>query len=204
MIVICAREESPFTYDEIVDLIHLAFLERLRQGLRFTCSDMSVEEFKERMEDGTVVVAYDEDNPHRLLGTMSTHTYKDSHDRPYGYLEYLAVHPSARYLGIASLLLDKCLAIECDGGAEYVLSDTAAGAKSSIKWHHKNGFVIYGYRSYSSTNYYSFLFRKQLIGRSKWDNDLYRLFHFLISFIKTRIKYTRTGEVRRWFSCLSR
>lgn len=199
MIALCTLEESPFTYEDVVDLIHVSFDERLNQGLNFTCSSMSVEEFKNKMSDGIVIVAFDNESD-QLLGTASTHIYKDKDNCVYGLNEYLAVHPSVKHRGIGSLLLNKRLSILQEQGAEYVISDTAVGAKSSVKWHLKNGFVIYGYRSFNSTNYYSYLFRKQLVGKSKWDNRFYRGFHFIISFLKTRIKYTRMGQIRRLFA----
>lgn len=200
---ICLLEESPFSYEDVVELIHLSFKERINQGLHFTCSYMSVEQFQAKMNDGLVIVAYNKESG-QLLGTASTHIYVDNCNHTYGYNEYLAVHPSVKHCGIGTLLLNKRLCILQERGAEYVISDTAVGAKSSVKWHLKNGFVIYGYRSFSGTNYYSYLFRKQLIGRSKWDIWLYRGIHFLVSFIKTRIKYTRTGRERRFFSLINK
>ena len=198
---LCLLEESPFSYEDVVGLIHLSFDERLSQGLHFTCSSMSVDQFREKMSDGLVIVAYEKVS-HQLLGTASTHLYKDKDGHLYGYNEYLAVHPSVKHCGIGTLLLNKRLSIMRERGAEYVISDTAVGAKSSVKWHLKNGFVIYGYRSYSSTNYYSYLFRRQLVGRSKWDSRFYRDYHFLVSFLKTRIRYTRMGKERRFWAFL--
>ncbi len=200
---LCLLEESPFTYEDVVELIHLSFVERLSQGLQFTCSSMTVEQFRGKMSDGLVIVAFNNDSG-QLVGTASTHIYKDKDDHLYGYNEYLAVHPSVKHQGVGTLLLKKRLSIIQERGAEYVISDTAVGAKSSVKWHLKNGFVIYGYRSFRNTNYYSYMFRKQLVGRSKWDNRIYRDLHFLISFVKTRIKYNRMGRERRLFAILHR
>ncbi len=197
-LIICRVEDSPFCSEDVVSLIHESFKERLDQGLCFTCSSITVEQFDEKMSDGITLVAYDDDSM-TLLGTASTHLYLDSGNKEYGYYEYMAVIPSAKRMGIGSRLLEESIINLKRQGAEYVISDTACGARSSVKWHLKNGFHIIALRSYSSTNYYSYIFRKQLVGKSRWDNCLYRNGRFVISYVKTKLKWSKDGSERFWF-----
>lgn len=200
-VIVCRIEDSPFSSEDVISLIHESFKERLDQGLRFTCSSITVKEFDEKMNDGITLVAYDTCS-NALLGTASTHLCVDSKNNRYGYNEYLAVIPSAKRLGIGSRLLEERISILKRLGAQYVMSDTACRAKSSVKWHLKNGFHIIALRSFRSTNYYSYIFRKQLIGKSEWDNCLYRNGRFVFSYVKTKLKWTRDGVERRWFRLL--
>ena len=51
--------EAPFSYDDVVELIHSSFEERLKQGLFFTCSSMTVDQFMNKTENSSVFVAWD-------------------------------------------------------------------------------------------------------------------------------------------------
>lgn len=202
-VTISRIEESPFSFEDVVNLIHDSFQERLKQGLAFTCSYITVDQFVSNTKNGIVIVAYDLES-HHLLGTLSGHLLSDSSNIFYAYIEYLAISEIAKRMGLASELLLKMQAIMTDLGAVYMISDTACGAKSSVKWHLKNGFRIIALRSYKSTNYYSYLFRKQLMGESEWENCFYRNGRFALSYVKTKLKWTKDGVERRWFSLLNK
>lgn len=182
---------SPFSYEDIADLLHLSFDEHIAEGLHFTCSSMTASTFREKTRDSIVLVAW---NPmdDSILGTMTVTVKKDNKQAVYGYLEYLAISPDAKRLGLGTRLLQACT--DCCIGGKYLLSDTATEAKSSVNWHLKNGFKIVGLESYASTNYYSYLFRKQIISPSKWDNNLYVRFHYLLSYIRCKLLKKSDGR----------
>ena len=78
--------QTNVTYQQIADLQHSAFQERLEQGLHFTSSSMTALQFEEKMKDGYVFVAIDT-NTDTLLGTVTIHIGTDSQSRcqAYGY-----------------------------------------------------------------------------------------------------------------------
>ena len=205
MIEVYTREEANVSYEQIVELMHDSFQERLGQGLHFTCSAMTVDEYKEKTKGGTIVVAIDTETK-ELLGTAMVRIHEDADGIKYGYHEYLAVSPKAKRLGVGTLLLEKrIIIIIINAGGQYVMSDTACGAQSSVNWHLKNGFLIYELKSYKSTNYFSYVFVKPLNNSvRKFSRNRVRL-HYCMSFIMTKTfckedgSYTTFGKLVRRF-----
>lgn len=187
-------EESPFSYDDIVVLLHESFEERLNQGLHFTCSYMTVGQFKERTNNSIVLVAWNQvcDG---ASGTVTLSLRKDKKGVIYGYHENLAINPVAKGQGVASLLQKACIEIIKDNGGEYEMSDTATKAVSSVQWHLKNGFKKIALRSFSSTNYYSVVFRKQIAHSFFWNSCLVMSLRFFISSLIIRIIYKEDGRL---------
>ena len=190
-IIIKYLPETNITFQQIADLQHSAFAERLEQGLRFTCSSMSAKQFEEKMEGGFVFVALNK-GLDELLGTVTIHKKKDKHGTLYGYLEYLAVHPKAKHSGVATKLAQAWSDLLYEKGAKYVLSDTACGAKSSVNWHLKNGFHIYELESYRSTNYWSYVFIKYLDDSLRMKPIQMKL-HYWKSWLFIRTTRTKNG-----------
>lgn len=191
-IVVKKLDETSITYEQIADLMHESFEERLQQGLKFTCSFMSVEQYKKKTADGVVFVAIDEDTQ-ELMGTAVVHV-KKADGVIYGYNELAAICSKAKRCGIGSMLLNARVELVKNAGGEYILSDTAVGAQSSIKYHLKNGFKIIGLTSFSSTNYYSYLFRKQLAPSKLWNNNLFCKLVFIKSYIYTKLISKEDGS----------
>ena len=190
-VVVKLLGETKFTYQQIVDLMHESFDERLQQGLNFTCSSMTTDQYEDKVKDGFTFVAFNPESE-ELLGTATLHIRKDKKDVTYGYHEYLAVSPKAKHLGIGTKLLNKrLLLLLLSRGGKYVMSDTACGATSSVNWHLKNGFHIYELESYRSTNYWSFVFIKYLDDSVK-RTPLQLKLHFWKSFLF--IKTTRNVD----------
>lgn len=203
-IVITSIDVSPFSNEDVVNLLHESFQERLGQGLEFTCSTMTVDSFKNRTKNGTILVAWDSDI-NDLLGTATVTLRTDSKGIVYGYHENLAIRPKAKRLGIGTKLLEEHIIIVINAGGQYVLSDTAVGAESSVRWHLKNGFKIIALRSFPSTNYFSYIFRRQLTPSKLWDSKLYTSFRYHLSSIIIRMLYKEDGTntcLGRWVSRL--
>lgn len=192
-LIITSIEDSPFSYSEVVDLIHSSFEERLNQGLHFTCSTITTDQFKQKTEKGIVLVAWDNETS-SLLGTSTVSIRKDTRGNLYGYHEYLAISPKAKRLGVGTKLLESHTYNLINRCGQYVLSDTAVGADSSVKWHVKNGFRIIGLRSFPSTNYYSYIFRKQLTPSVLWDSKYFTSVRTFISSILVKSLYNEDGS----------
>ena len=209
-------EETIFNYGDIVNLLHLSFEERLEQGLHFSCSSISEEDYRKKMAKGTVLVAVlsNPEQPAQLVGTIAHRVFTDNHGTKLGYIEYLAIHPDMKRRGLGQNLLRDSLDILMEKGAEYVISTTAVGANSSVQCHKKVGFKIVGLLSYPATQYYSFLFRIYLLSDkiSYWKRIVYRIKNslpfcsilYLISSIKTRITRTATGKETRLLKTIKR
>lgn len=190
-LVIKKLEETNVTYEEIVSLMHDSFKERLDQGLNFTSCTMSVEEFKKKYSDGVIIVGFDKET-NEMMAFYTFHLRMDKKNIPYGYLEQLAVSPKAKRGGIGSKMLAENCRIASSMGAKYMLSDTACGATSSVKWHYKNGFYTYELESYRSTNYWSYVFIKYLDDSLKKSAIGLKL-HFLWSWFFIKITRHENG-----------
>lgn len=190
-LIIKQLQDTPISYAQITDLMHESFEERLQQGLNFTCSTMTESEFTTTMSKGTVFVALDEDSG-ELLGTVTIKIKTDNKGRTYAYHEYLAVSPKAKHLGVATKLAEVWKAYARENGVQYVKSDTATRAESSVRWHLKNGFQIYGVKAFPTTNYVSYIFIMYLDEATKKSPTYVRL-HYLYS----RIRYFFRFQKRR-------
>lgn len=184
-IVIRPLEKSDYSYKDVVSLLHDSFQERLEQGLRYTCSSITEEQYREKTKKGIVLVASDEQSE-ELVGTMVLN-FLDNKSERCGYTEYLAIRNDVKATGIGSLLFKNIENLAIERGCPYLLSDTSVLATSAVKWHLRNGFKIVGLESYRSTNYWSYVFRKQLVPSKKWDNDLYCRLRYYLSWIFIRL-----------------
>ena len=158
MNIVVRKMDESITWDELADLLHDSFKERLAQGLRFTCSFLSAEEIKQKCKDGVVLVALNIDSGSQLVGTVAFKKLSKSKAEHFN----LAIKPSFKHRGVATQLLNALLDLTIQNGCDHIVSDTADCASSSVLWHKKNGFYPVYLRSFSSTNYYSIVFRKQL------------------------------------------
>ncbi len=199
-ILIQRVEDSSVTYEDVVELLHLAFRDRLKEGLHYTCSDMTVEQYIDKTRNGVTLVAINPET-NTLLGTSASHMEVDYGHRKFGEYEYLAIHPDAQRSGVASKLFQEHLKRMEAAGAEYILSDTAVGARSAVRYHRRIGFKIIGLRSFRSTNYYSYLFRRQLITETfrqrLYTSSLYCWLRFIPSYFRTRALLKEDGTPTR-------
>ena len=200
-IAIKRLEETSFSYEDVASLLHTAFQERLDQGLSFTTSRMSSEEFKKRGETGIILVAFNPQN-HQLLGTGMTHFQNDTDGTLYADEEHKGVLPTMKRTGVGSLIERELQNLAQQNGASFIISDTAVQAKSSVLFHLKNGFFKWKLTSYPSTSYYSYIFRKQLRPDRKWDCSLYRKLFFCRSCIQTFLIKKKDGSNRKLFKHL--
>lgn len=196
-------EESLYSYEDVIALMHSSFDERIQQGLYFTCSTLTAPQFREKTKDSIVLVAWDSDSK-ELLGTVTITMRKDRKGTVYGYHEYLAISPKAKRLGVGTKLLEELVVIINRVGGQYILSDTAVGAKSSVRWHKKNGFMIIGLMSYESTNYYSYLFRRQLVPSFKWSNPFFCWVLYVKSSVNIRLRRKADGSSTRISSIIKK
>ena len=119
---------------------------------------------------GAVTLVACEDG--RLLGTASIETEKtDSKGVHYAYLSTVAVLPETSGRGIGRKLLEEAILLSREAGCNYVESDTAIQAESSVRMHLKAGFKIAEITHFKDRNYLSYVFRLQLVPDPYWDDD---------------------------------
>ena len=174
---------------EILELVHLAFEERKTQGLNFTCINYTIDDIKKKAEGAFVFLAYDKN---KLVGCIFFHVYPQKGN--YGYIEVVSTHPDYKGMGIASILIARIFQKAKELGVIYIGSDTAVNANSSVKWHLKNGFAIIKLQSSTKSNYFSYVFRKQLKKPSIWNCSLWTKTHYIFSFIKCRMMRNQFGQ----------
>lgn len=191
-IIVKKFNETSFSFDDISSLIRNSFEEREKQGLHFTCAHLSAIECQKKTKNSVIFVAFDtiED---KLVGMGAICITKDENGSIYGHNEYNAILPNFKHKGIGSLILSHIFRYAKQKQCEYIISDTALGAFSSIKFHEKNGFKKIGLRAFGLTNYYSVIFRKQLSKPSKWSHTFFCKYTYIKSYIIVRLALKANG-----------
>ena len=180
-------EETGFTIDQVFGLLKASFQQWLDHGIDSAVARYSLEDFKEKTEGHTVIVAYSGD---RLLGTLTMEL-----DRPpMCYGEFVAVTPGVKRCGIGAKLLEKQSAIAREKSCTYIVEDTSEKATWSVKWHLKQGYRKVGYASFRTNDYYSYVFRKQLVPSRLWDSAVWCKCVFLCRYCKTKMLVDRFGN----------
>lgn len=195
ILVIKERESAGVSYQQVVDLLHESFRERLDAGLHYSASSLTVESLIERTKHGYIYVAFSDEG---VMVGVSVLNIKYHRNTKFGYFEYCAVKDGYKHCGIGTALLNYRKEVAISEGCEYILSDTSIKAESAIKYHLRNGFEIVGYESFRSTNYWSYVFRMQLLHPSVWDYGIYRKISYCLSFVFIRL--TRTIDGRDTFA----
>ena len=184
-------KETDFTSADVITLLHLAFEERWQQGLHFSCAKMTAEEYEADTKVCESFVAIDQESA-QLIGNSTIRIYRKP-DRPaYGLFEYLAVRPDATRRGIASQLLQACIDYCQSQGAGFLMSDTATQAKSSVKFHFRNGFRLADIVSYPQTNYLSFVFKRPC-DSSKPSSFIWKS-RYCLAHVKLLLLYNENGS----------
>jgi len=186
------QKDDNTSWEELANLFHEAFQERLDQGLHFICSDFTPDYLKRQSANDIILLAFDTENE-TLAGAAFVRILHNKNDT-WGYLSNMAIKPNYKRKGIGSKLESKRIEIAKSNGCSYVLADTAVGAKSSVDWHLKNGFRIIQMISWSNTNYYSYNFRKQLKPHPLWSNSCFCRIHFWLSALRCKLLHRENGE----------
>lgn len=147
---------TPLPYREFSLLLRDAFAERKDAGLNFACASFDQEDVKNHLSNNAVVFGAYQDNV--LVGMNVLNSIRDKFGIRFGTHELLAVANNVKHQGIGSALFKELVREAKSLKLDFILSDTAEQATSSIKYHEKNGFLIYGKshyvgRTYDSVNF---------------------------------------------------
>lgn len=186
------RKINDARYVEALELIHRAFDEHLKNGIEFTCSSFTLDDLKNKTKDGYITTVTSDDG--RLQGF---HFF--SIRGTIAHEEFLAVRPDCKRCGVASKMLSeeiKFLTGYKSGKAvTCMIGDTSIHAISSVRWHVGNGYKIIGLASFGCTNYYSYIFRRQLTSPSVWNSRIWCAFHYACSWLLCKSTKNKNGTL---------
>lgn len=178
-------------YEELFDVMLAAFEERRQQGLNFQCLGFNLDDFIDEESGKSVSIARDCDMNDKVVGFQNVWVEDD-----HAVSGLIAIHPNYKRKGIGSMLFQKTQEFAKKNGISFLTAGTAVDAKSSVKWHLRNGFRIVELASWPNTNYYSYNFRKQLVYDAKWSNPLFCKIHYWLSALKCKLMYLPDGKYR--------
>ena len=141
-------------FESVSELLQDAFAERRKQGINFKCGMFSAQDVENEFVNrgGYLLLAINEKE--QIVGTVSLIEHNKGGLR-YVSHDNLAVSSLCKGKGVASNLFLEVLNVTKREGYDFITSFTATTADSSVRYHLKNGFVIYertpgkGYDSYS-------------------------------------------------------
>lgn len=201
-IVVDRLENTQFTYNDVAELLHESFKERLDSGLNMMGSFVDENMLEEMNSRGAIFVAYIE-KEQRLVG-CNVLTVNEWSDGIFGNHQFVGISSDFKRCGIGGVLFAKLLDYAKSCGCDYLTSTTSVKAKSSIAWHKKIGFKIYKYASYGCTNYFSYIFRMDLTDKSILRLWLPRTALLIASFVITRLSQNEDGDITRLGNVLLR
>ena len=179
-------ESIPFK--ELTDLIHDSFKEHTKAGINFTCANITIPELKEKMTNGYVYIAYDNNKPIGLEILSITGSS--------GYHALCAMAPAYKRKGVMQMLFANVLKKSNELKLSYLLSDTAFEAKCSVQWHLKVGFKKFSVGSLETTNYYSYVFKYPLRKDNIRNSNIFIYCHFIIKYCLCKTLKTKNGKDR--------
>lgn len=196
--IVLRLEESGFTFNDCLSLIKEAFSEYLSEGLHYPCLDYTLESYIEHMRNHLIWVVEDLLS-NTLVGVCSIVILSDG-KYSYALEHHAAVSPDYKRKGIGSMMKEVISSYAKDK-CEYMLATTAENATGAINWHKKNGYHIIRYASYSDTNYYSVVMRKQLGDHQKrYNNEMYCKVISCFSFLKVKLSKKADGSYTKFGS----
>lgn len=147
---------APVVFESVSQLLHESFAERRNQGINFKCGTFSAADVEHEFsgKGGYLLVAEEEGE---LVGTVSLINRRKGKYR-YASHDNLAVLSVCKGKGVASALFAEVLRIAKNDNLDFITSYTATNAESSVRYHLKMGFVIWGKAYGKGYNSYSFIY----------------------------------------------
>lgn len=154
--------------DSITDLtalLHKAYGRLARMGLRYMATHQSEAVTRERVSQGTCLVALIDGG---IAGTILSRNREQTrgcpwYDRPeVASLAQFAVDPALQARGIGLHLLEAVEALAMANGALEIALDTAEPATHLVDWYGRLGYRFVDHAQWSHTNYRSVILSKAL------------------------------------------
>lgn len=143
-------------YSIVSNLLYDAFEERRLQNINFRCGVFTpVDVKKDLVGENYLLLVYNDDGV--PMGTASL-KIRQKFFCNYGTFENLGVASSFKRKGVGSILAKERIKIAKELNLDFLTSCTATNAESSVHYHLKMGFVIFGKNYGKGYNSYSFIY----------------------------------------------
>lgn len=194
------------TWEQITELLHLAFAEKNERGLKYLATHQDAETTRRRVGDGVCFVALLGDV---LIGTASMRILKPNeinkkwhNQNLYAYTSQLAVHPDYKGYGVGKLLQNARIMYCHENNVDEMLGHTSIHAKEILNWYRRQGADFVEYISSPATNYYAVRMRIPIKG--KIFNSYYVAFRYYLSVIKCIATKDKYGKIRFFWRILKK
>lgn len=193
------------SYEEITELLHAAYSERVAQGLYYPAAMQTAQQTRKRVGDGVCLVALMDK---KLVGTITYKLFKKPNktvlkkDKSYCIISQFATHPNLRNQGIGTKLWEHVKNIASNDELDAIYLDTAEPTKKLIDWYLHLGCEKVGYISHPHTNYFSVVLRKRINGKRY--NRMYLKARYLASKMLCVLQYRSNGKIRIWRRAISK
>jgi predicted N-acetyltransferase YhbS len=153
---------------DLTDLLHRAYRRLADMGLRYMATHQSEEVTRERIDQGTCLVALQDE---RICGTILFRNPQQTsgcnwYDRTHvASLAQFAVDPDLQAQGLGLRLLMQVEAMARGVGAAEIALDTAEPATHLVAWYMRLGYRFVEHAQWSHTNYRSVILSKALSDR---------------------------------------
>jgi GNAT superfamily N-acetyltransferase len=153
------------SFEELTELLHLAYAPLAEQGLRYLATHQSTSKTKDRCDGATTIVG---ENNGKLVATVSYYPRDKTDGSPWldridvASFGQFGVHPELQRLGIGSRLIECCEMLAIADGARHLALDTAESAGHLISYYNKKGFEVIEHVQWQCTNYRSVVMSKKL------------------------------------------
>lgn len=175
-------------YETVAELLQDAFAERREQGINFKCGMFSAQDVEnEFVNRGYLLLAINENE--QIVGTVSLIEHNKGGFR-YVSHDNLAVSSLCKGKGVASNLFLEVLHVTRREGYDFITSFTATTAESSVRYHLKNGFVIYEKTPGKGYDSYSFIYPLKRFGFMRI-KPLNKMIYTIIPYLRKIIKILR-------------
>ena len=197
-IIIKTNKEAQVPVEALYSLFQESFRQWSDNGIDSPFLHKTLEEFGRVIERSVVFVALDADNG-ELVGMHCFTKYRSRYVFDY----FLAVAPQMQGQGIATQLLQEEVTYLQQCGCRFMKCTTSAAAPWSVQWHLKNGYYIVGYNRSETSNYASYIFRKQIaivrhIPPLLWSRPLAPItakLRYCLSWLATNICKSKSGKL---------
>jgi len=187
------------TWEQITELLHLAFAEKKEKGMSYLATHQDAETTKKRVGDGVCLVALIDD---KLVGTASFQIKTPDkfnkrwhNEKLYAYASQLAVHSDFKGMGLGNKLQSERIRLCAENNVDELLGHTSIYAKEILSWWKRQGAQYVEFISSAATNYYAIRFRIPIKGKRY--NNIYVAFRYYVSYIKCIVMKNRYGK-HRW------
>lgn len=188
------KENIP--YEEITKVLNEAYEELLQKNLKYAATRQNTEKTRDRIKGGTCLIA---EKNGKIVGTVTYHIREKRPgakwyiDGKYVTFSQLGILPEYRKDNIL-IYMGKYLmrTVFRDKELSCVLLDTSEEAEHLVKQYVAFGMQIVDYISWRGTNYYSYVFRKEVNGK-KFDDDFCKR-KLKIAKIKCRLQFKVDGN----------